>query len=104
MIYISFARCLCCSYLKFEFLSVIPVLIIIVIIGGLAYWFLIKPMEGTPTGVLLVTFGIGYLIQELMRAKFSGNAETIPQLKIVGNFDITSTIQISYHSILIIVA
>ncbi|NHJ21358.1 MAG: branched-chain amino acid ABC transporter permease [Candidatus Lokiarchaeota archaeon] len=46
------------------FLTVIFVIIIITIIGGLTYILLIKPLQDTHVGVVLITFGLAFLIEQ----------------------------------------
>lgn len=45
-------------------LSVILSIIIVTIIGGLAYLLLIKPLQETNVGVVLITFGLAFFIEQ----------------------------------------
>lgn len=46
------------------FLTVIFVIIIVTIIGGLTYILLIKPLQDTHVGVVLITFGLAFLFEQ----------------------------------------
>ncbi|MFW9896106.1 MAG: branched-chain amino acid ABC transporter permease [Candidatus Thorarchaeota archaeon] len=46
-------------------LNVLLVLLIITIIGGLTYVLLIKPLQDTNVGVVLVTFGLAFFLEQL---------------------------------------
>ena len=47
-------------------LMVVLALLIITIIGGLSYLLLIKPLQETSVGVVLVTFGLAFFFQQLI--------------------------------------
>jgi branched-chain amino acid transport system permease protein len=50
----------------FLFLTVIFTLIIVTIIGGLTYILLIKPLQDTHVGVVLITFGLAFALEQFV--------------------------------------
>ncbi|MFX1575261.1 MAG: branched-chain amino acid ABC transporter permease [Promethearchaeota archaeon] len=47
-----------------EMVSVIIAIIIVTIIGGLSYILLIKPLQDTSVGVVLITFGLAFFLEQ----------------------------------------
>jgi len=50
-----------------ELVSVIIAIIIITIIGGLSYILLIKPLQDTSVGVVLITFGLAFFLEQCVQ-------------------------------------
>ncbi len=51
---------------SFLFLSVILAVIIVTVIGGLTYILLIKPLQDSHVGVVLITFGLAFAIEQFV--------------------------------------
>ncbi|MFX1566731.1 MAG: branched-chain amino acid ABC transporter permease [Promethearchaeota archaeon] len=49
-----------------EFFNVVLILIIITVIGALTYLLLIKPLQDTSVGVVLVTFGLAFFLEQVV--------------------------------------
>ena len=47
-----------------ELISVIIAILIVTIIGGLSYLLLIKPLQDTSVGVVLITFGLAFFLEQ----------------------------------------
>jgi len=91
-------------FIGFEWMSIIFALIVITIIGTISYIAFIKPMEKTPTGVLLITFAIAYFIEVLLIEKFTLTPVTIYQIKVEGFLTILPDLKISYQKLILIIA
>lgn len=82
--------------------TIIISLIMITIIGGVAYLFLIKPLEHTPIGVVIGTFALAFFIEQFVQ--FVGDAKIhsdIPPL-IEGSIEFLG-FEIDAHLLLIII-
>ena len=84
--------------------SIIIALIIITILGALSYLLFIKPMDETPTGVLLITFALGYFIQQVITVYFGLPAKLLVSLGLDGKLFLGANIFISYQRILLIIS
>ncbi|MHA1912857.1 MAG: branched-chain amino acid ABC transporter permease [Promethearchaeota archaeon] len=76
--------------------NILLVIIIITALGGLTYLLLIKPLQDTSVGVVLVTFGLAFLFENLVLIAFgvesySLNQYSIPNLLNLIGFGIPST-------------
>ncbi len=60
--------------------AILYAIILITLVGALVYLLLIKPLQNTPLGVLIVTFALAYLIQNLISFFMEAPAVTIPGL------------------------
>jgi branched-chain amino acid transport system permease protein len=58
-------------------------LLIITIIGGLSYILLIKPLQDSQVGVVLVTFGLAFLIEQVVMVISGTEAWTMTELQLV---------------------
>ncbi len=91
------------NYIQFGmFFTIIFSLLIITIVGGFAYFFLIKPLEETPIGVVIGTFALAFFIEQYVQ--FVGDADVhagIPPL-IEGSFDFFG-LAIEWHVLLIVI-
>lgn len=72
-----------------SFLPAIPwmiaiiVMIFITIIGGIMYLLLIKPLQDTHVGVVLITFGLAFFIQEYVFALSGTTPRSVKEYKII---------------------
>lgn len=83
---------------------VVIALVSITIVGGLTYLLLIKPLQDSTVAVVIVTFGLAFLIQEIIAASPSGTEFwSISQLKIAEGFTTIFGYQIIHQYILLII-
>jgi len=61
----------------FLFLSVIIAVVSVTIIGGLTYILLIKPLQDSNVGVVLITFGLAFAIEQFVLIISGTTSETI---------------------------
>ena len=61
----------------FLFLSVIIAVVTVTIIGGLTYILLIKPLQDSHVGVVLITFGLAFAIEQFVLIISGTTSETI---------------------------
>ena len=59
------------------FLNVIFVVAIVTIIGGLTYILLIKPLQDSQVGVVLITFGLAFAIEQIVLINFGTDSVSI---------------------------
>ncbi len=59
------------------------VVIFVTIIGGLAYIILIKPLQDTSVGVVLITFGLAFFIQEYVFVLSGTTPYSVKEFKII---------------------
>ena len=71
------------------FLNVIFVVAIVTIIGGLTYILLIKPLQDSQVGVVLITFGLAFAIEQIVLINFGTDSVSISKYLI---FDSTTEI------------
>ena len=69
------------------FLNVIFVVAIVTIIGGLTYILLIKPLQDSQVGVVLITFGLAFAIEQIVLINFGTDSVSISKYLI---FDSTT--------------
>jgi len=73
----------------FLLLNVIFVVVIVTIIGGLTYILLIKPLQESHVGVVLITFGLAFAIEQIVLINFGTDSVSISKYLI---FDSTTEI------------
>ncbi len=77
-------------FLKFmpglEIVSVIIVILTITIIGGLSYLLFIKPLQDTSVGVVLITFGLAFFIEQIVLIAYGTESYGINQYIVVNGF------------------
>ena len=73
----------------FLLLNVIFVVVIVTIIGGLTYILLIKPLQESHVGVVLITFGLAFAIEQIVLINFGTDSVSISNYLI---FDSTTEI------------
>ena len=80
------------GYMLFWFPSFLPeihwliatiVVICITLIGGIAYLLLIKPLQDTSVGVVLITFGLAFFIQEYVFVLSGTTTRSVKQYKVI---------------------
>ena len=59
------------------FLNVIFIVAIVTIIGGLTYILLIKPLQDSQVGVVLITFGLAFAIEQIVLINFGTDSVSI---------------------------
>ncbi|KKM91719.1 hypothetical protein LCGC14_1225720 [marine sediment metagenome] len=87
-------------------LMIVLTLVIITIIGALSYLLLIKPLQNSPVGVVLITFALAFFFEQLlMSTEFGSETWSISYFKVVkGNTEILGTLFINQFIFLIIVS
>jgi len=74
-------------FLKFmpglEIVSVIIAVLTVTIIGGLSYLLLIKPLQDTAVGVVLITFGLAFFIEQVVLIGYGVTSYTINKYMVV---------------------
>ena len=73
----------------FLLLNIIFVVVIVTIIGGLTYILLIKPLQESHVGVVLITFGLAFAIEQIVLINFGTDSVSISKYLI---FDSTTEI------------
>lgn len=68
---------------EIPWLIVIFVVIFITLIGGFTYLLLIKPLQDTSVGVVLVTFGLAFFIQEYVFVLSGTTTHSVKDYKII---------------------
>jgi branched-chain amino acid transport system permease protein len=87
-----------------EFLTAIIALILITIIGGLTYLLLIKPLQESHVAVVIVTFGLAFLLEQIVTASPSGTEVwSIYQLKLAEGFTFFLGYPIIHQYVLLII-
>lgn len=80
------------GYMLFWFPSFLPeihwlivtiVVICITLIGGITYLLLIKPLQDTSVGVVLVTFGLAFFIQEYVFVLSGTTTRSVKEYKVI---------------------
>ena len=70
-------------FVGLEWLTVVIALIIVTIIGGLTYILLIKPLQDSHVGVVLITFGLAFFIEQFVLINSGTEAWGIKKLMLV---------------------
>ncbi|KKL95149.1 hypothetical protein LCGC14_1857530, partial [marine sediment metagenome] len=77
-------------FLKFipglEIVSVIIAIITVTIIGGLSYLLLIKPLQHTQVGVVLITFALAFFIEQFVLIAYGTTTYSIKNYIAIGGF------------------
>ena len=82
----------------------IIVVIFITIMGGLAYLLLIKPLQDTNVGVVLVTFGLAFFLQEYVFAISGTTPYSVKEYIIIDGVTKTSNFSFINQFIFLIIA
>ncbi len=69
-----------------EIVSVIIAVITVTIIGGLSYLLLIKPMQETPVGAVLITFALAFFIEQFILIIYGTESYSITNYIVIGGF------------------
>lgn len=91
-------------FVGFEWLSVVLALIVVTIIGALTYLFLINPLEDTATGVVLITFGVAFFVEQFIKFIWGSSPFSLHQLVVwEGSTEIASGVSINNQHLLLII-
>ena len=82
-------------------IGIIAALIVTTIVGGLIYLLLIEPLKDSHVGVVIVTFGFAFFIEQLVGILVDKQYHDMPPL-IPGEFDFFGVV-IPYHYILLVI-
>ncbi len=87
-------------------LMVVLVLLIITIIGALSYILLIKPLQESAVGVVLVTFGLAFFFEQLiMTTEFGSETWSVSKFKFfIGSTEVLGISLINQYIFLIIIS
>jgi len=92
-------------FVGLEWLTVIIAIIIITIIGGLSYILLIKPLQDSHVGVVLITFGLAFFIEQFVQIISGTESWGIKKLLLVqGASEVLGYTMINQFILLIIVS
>ncbi|MFX1240493.1 MAG: branched-chain amino acid ABC transporter permease [Promethearchaeota archaeon] len=88
-----------------NWLIVVIALVVITIIGGLTYLLLIKPLQDTSVGVVLITFALAFFIEQLVLIISGTESWSLPQLRLIpGSVDVLGYTMINQYILLIIIS
>lgn len=85
-------------------LIAIIVIIFVTILGGISYLLLIKPLQDTNVGVVLVTFGLAFFLQEYVFALSGTTPQSVKEYKIIDGVTKTSNFSFINQFIFLIFA
>ena len=92
-------------FVGLEWLTVVIALIIITILGGLSYILLIKPLQDSNVGVVLITFGLAFSIEQVVKIISGTEAWGIKDLTLVqGTSEFLGYTMINQFILLIIIS
>lgn len=90
--------------LGLDWVIVVIALVSITIIGGLTYLLLIKPLQDSVVAVVIVTFGLAFLLQEIVTVSPSGTEVwSISQLQLAEGFTTIFGYQVIHQYVWIII-
>ena len=85
-------------------LIAIIAIIFVTILGGISYLLLIKPLQDTNVGVVLVTFGLAFFLQEYVFALSGTTPQSVKEYKIIDGVTKTSNFSFINQFIFLIFA
>ena len=84
-------------------LIVVFALTIVTIIGALTYILLVKPLQDSPINVILITFAVAFLVEQLVTFISGNDSKTISELILIDGYTEFLGVSMQYHYILVIV-
>ncbi|MFX0000188.1 MAG: branched-chain amino acid ABC transporter permease [Candidatus Hodarchaeota archaeon] len=91
-------------FLGLEWLTVIIALIVITVIGGLTFLLLIKPLQDSHVAVVIATFGLAFLLEQIVIISPSGTEVwSIGQLEVLQGFTMVLGYPIVHQYVFLII-